>query len=375
MFRKLLTRNRRPGFRTGCLIVITFLVLLGLSQSIMRRAQLLASWPLENAGPLAASPTNEIFAVVGGPAVGPDQVEVKPRIYVGQPFPVQIRSSQNGQLTTVLEGRSINDVSFSIDGQLIASGGNEGLLRIWNTNDGTLVQTIEINDWIWAVAISPDNSLFAVGGSGFVELRRVDDGQLVHRFEDDGSWVQSVAFSPDGQFVAAKLGGFSPAIGPYSATIWRVSDGEVVRQLETHGDPTQFAFSPDGKKLAIAKRVSIGTADGTHDYGQVDIWNLETIAPHPMRILQTAAWIQFVAWTPDGESIVAANNAPLPGGFLGRWELTPYKCPIWVWRASDGKLLRAWRSPQSSLSGFAITPDGERLLTSGDESIHVWQLP
>jgi len=72
-----------------------------------------------------------------------------------------------------------------------------------------------------------------------------------------------VAFSPDGEFVAAT------SIGSPFATLWKTSTGGLVVQLKGQsGLITSAGFSTDGKLVVIA------STDGT-----VRVYSVEELAP------------------------------------------------------------------------------------------------
>ncbi|MEZ0011867.1 WD40 repeat domain-containing protein, partial [Kitasatospora sp. GAS206B] len=57
-------------------------------------------------------------------------------------------------------------------GQTLASAGNDGTVRTWDTHDHTLTATLTGHtDAVWSVAFSPDGQTLASGGSdGTVRL-------------------------------------------------------------------------------------------------------------------------------------------------------------------------------------------------------------
>src|SRR5579885_2214777 len=96
-------------------------------------------------------------------------------------------------------------LAFHPNRPLLASSSGDGALRIWDLTTGSArVLAKGGNAWLSGVACRPDGRLIAVGdGNGNVWLWDAASGRplpppIKHRFA-----VLAVAFSPDGQHVAA----------------------------------------------------------------------------------------------------------------------------------------------------------------------------
>jgi WD40 repeat protein len=106
--------------------------------------------------------------------------------------------------------------------------------KIGQLNDGSKVNS---------VAFSPDGTFLATGDdTGNVELWNVTTGRRVATF-DDRSSVYSVAFSPNGRTLATgdALGDVIP---------WDIASGTEVGPSLVDGNAVEsIAFSPDGRTL------------------------------------------------------------------------------------------------------------------------------
>ena len=122
---------------------------------------------------------------------------------------IWIYDAQTGEELDLLIGHTdwVRSVSFSPDGQTLASGGSfDGTIRLWEVSTGSHLRTLTGHtDWVRSVSFSPDGQTLASGGSfdGTIRLWEVSTGSHLHTLTRHTSWVYSVSFSPDGQTLAS----------------------------------------------------------------------------------------------------------------------------------------------------------------------------
>ena len=137
-------------------------------------------------------------------------------------------------------------LAFSPDGKTLASAMSLMILPsiIWRVSDGMLLRNLSRhNGRIDFLAFSPNGQILASGSEdGTVKLWRVVDGILLHSLKS-GGLVNPVAFSPDGKIIAAS--------GVYGLLLWRVSDGMLLRRIKGAYGAFSLIFSPDGKYIAM----------------------------------------------------------------------------------------------------------------------------
>jgi len=163
---------------------------------------------------------------------------------------VEIYDFSQKQLLKTLKGhiKKINTVTFSPDGKILASGSEDGQVRIsnWQAINSSLEECIEIAAAINTVAISAENQFLAIGSreSRILLLNLATRRKI--ELEGHSGAVCSLMFSPDGQFLAS--GSKDDTI-----KIWHVTTGELLHSFEGSScwlGVLSVSFSRDGQSLA-----------------------------------------------------------------------------------------------------------------------------
>lgn len=228
-------------------------------------------------GPVALSPDGELLA------------------WARQDYTIQLTRVADGKLLNTLEGHTfpVNKLRFSPTGDRLFSASMDTWVRIWDRN-GKLLDTFEptgadnLPNEIQGIGISPDGTMLgSVPFDGPAKVWNLDSKkEIVNLGVNGGDVTSDIAFSPDGQFVAAD------PIGQLS--LWRTSDWTTIWSGATS---MAFAFSPDSRFLAYSDM---------NDNYNVKLRSLE--GADETRILEKQqTFIYDLIFSPDGSLLASAG--------------------------------------------------------------------
>jgi WD40 repeat protein len=256
---------------------------------------------------------------------------------------VDIRDAETGESVRSFPGhdRDVNDVAFSRDGSMLATTGDDGAVRVWDTATGKQLRTLQgpRDAVVWGPSFSPDGSLLAASwqDKGLVRVLDVATGRTVHEI-GPLERPTSTSFSPDGKRLAM-------SVQPSVAVVVDVSSGEEVFTLRGHDRPvSDVEWSPDGRWIATS------SVDLT-----ARIWDAGT--GHPRFTLSGHTGSVMVGkWRPDSRRLVTGSE----DGTAKVWEITA--------DATRELLSLSAQGTRSGVAGLAFSPDGDRVMT-GEQAI------
>ncbi|MCA9213222.1 MAG: protein kinase, partial [Planctomycetales bacterium] len=235
----------------------------------------------------------------------------------------------------------ITRVAFSSDGRLLASGDNNGTLLLWATQSGELKLTINIGSPIMGIAFGPrDSTLFTAGNDRKIQRWDAQTGEIQQTLVGHTGSLTSIAISPDGSRLAS--GGFD-----HSLRLWDIGTAEPL----ILADCKTPAFSTDETKLASVDRKGI------------TIWNVASGLPITFLECRRASDVQF---HPNGRLLAALVNEVSETGT---------KSFINIWDAATGTIVKKLGNAQPGRARcLAFNSTGNLIAVCVENVVNVWHI-
>ncbi|KAF9124453.1 hypothetical protein BGX30_000930 [Mortierella sp. GBA39] len=241
------------------------------------------------------------------------------------------------------EGDIQRRLTYSLDGQRIATGSLSGQLQLWEAATATLERG---RKWkahpsvITSIAFSPDDRWIASSSRDrTVKLWDSRSGLLVSSFLNHMNYVNCVRFSPNGSYIAS-------ASHDRTLRLWEVNS--LRTGLDSHDTANLqlcAAYSPDGRQLIT------GSQDAPMRQFKADSGDVDFVFPDHLHDTKCTAFSQ------DGLQIAIGGSDQ---------EVT-------LWSVESRAASFVLRGHKSVVSTVAFSPCGRWLASGGyDSTVRLW---
>ena len=259
--------------------------------------------------------------IVGGVMFSPNGQTIMSR----ENMDFRLWDIDTGEFKASLEDTIGTDsITFNSDGTILF-GASRNELRLWDPDTGKIKMRLGIQSSYPRPVFSPDGQTIASArwNDSTIELWDPQTGQLKKALIGDPKYVKmimlsngipklvdypikpirSIAFSPDGQILAASSG--------HEIVFWDTDTGQQKTTLTGDGSFHSLLFSSDGRTLAAMYE------------SEIHLWHIDTTDIQKSEFRQTitgySSEVNSIAFSPDGQTLASGSE----DGTVLIWELEP----------------------------------------------------
>jgi len=248
----------------------------------------------------------------------------------------------NRSMFTLSHGDTVYDARYNTDGTRLVTAGGDGVVKIWDTVRGTLVQTLKkpradgTQSRYFTAAFSPDGKLVAAidTGGAVAHVWDVVSGAPLAELRNDASEFPSLVFSADSRWLAT-------------------SGGDDARVFDTHTwSRTLTLAGPHIRALSFdpaASRLLTGTADG-----DATIWEIPN-GVRSQHLREVGAPVRAVAFSPDGQFIATGGG----------------DSAVQIWDAKSGTLRNQIDTARTKILSIEFDRTSKLIAAAGDGRVAV----
>lgn len=310
------------------------------------------------------------------------------------------------ELTSFGHNAEVQCVAYSPDGRLIASGGPNHQINLWDASSGKLIRKLPSESSANHLAFTPSGQqlLTSWSNSGLIRVWDVATGEQLRTVETGMKRVRLFALTPDAKQLIvvasdSKYSWHSP-MGEETCRVWDFESGEKLREFTIQTASTEsISITADDKTLVT------GSANGViHVLNLETGQEFETLIGHrhsveglalnsdgtllasgstdqTIRLWDAKTWkslrvlkghnrsVTSIAYSPNGRILASGSGT-------SSYPLSPENSQkIRFWDVRTGKQIGAFTEFNTNTSALAFSPDGQRLVIAHDNTtLLVWDV-
>ena len=304
---------------------------------------------------------------------------------------IELWDLHSSELRTTFENPSgdVNSVVYHPNSRMFVTGDSEGVIRIWDIENGENQEFLRLQQRISKVAFSPDAMAIMCWSDGIIQLFETKTGKAISKLEDI-EHIDRFFFGPNWKLIVGEKN--------REIRIWDGESGKVKIKLDYPNWDKHYALSLDGKTIADTKN-----NDST--VRLLDIHTGEIINTFTGENLRSR--VQSIAFSPDGQTIAIASYGEvrlwdmdsgiqkvtlygkgffsnlqfsLDGHtFAARGYTSKRETGLYLWDIDStdlqkSKLKHFITGHNNKISCLSFSPDGQKLASGHDYLVRLWDV-
>jgi WD40 repeat protein len=312
-------------------------------------------FPKENIYSVAMSPNGGLAAL----GISPDSSEANNTLQ-SRIMLVDLQSLQTVMEWDVHAG-SLYDLTYSPDGNVIASAGRDSNVYLWDAKTGGMLGMITLPSNAEMIKYSPDGKF--IGVMTFSEMHMIDS----HSMQISASYPPiglTFSFSPDGKIIYTNGGGFEAMTGntifqfydPVDINPTIAPDGTI--SFDTPDSIDGFTLSQDGTYAVSYSSAPFEDTGITEHIYYLSVWDLKTQERLSRTRYVSNSLFNILGFSPDGKQLALNNGTE-----------------IWLLDTSTWQVASILAGHTNPILDLAFSPDGKKIISlSTDRTVRVWSL-
>ncbi|MEH2324257.1 MAG: AAA-like domain-containing protein [Nostoc sp.] len=231
----------------------------------------------------------------------------------------------------------LTNLIFSPDGKIIASGSDDGTVKLWHQNGTAIATLIGHKNKLRSISFSQDSKIIASASQdGTIKLWQ-RNGTLIKTLSGHHSWVISATFSADNTIASVSKDG--------TIKLWQLDDTLIKTIPLKSSAVTSATISNNGQIIAVG-----------NEEGNIELWKSD--GTFITTLLGHKGWVTSINFSQDGENIVSGSDDKT----------------IKLWKA-NGTLIRTFEGHTARINSVSFSRDGKTIASgSSDQTVKIWQL-
>jgi WD40 repeat protein len=257
---------------------------------------------------------------------------------------------------------SVYSLSFSDDGQWLASGGYR-VVKLWKRSAKTPNHSVKTDQQVVKSVVTSDGTILAEAGADHViRLRQLSDGKVLKELKGHtdlvtGIQIRSLSADSSNLDITKKLAALELVSVSKDQTvkIWNLTDGSLKYSLKTPSVLHAVLFNKDGSQILSAGVDSV-----------IRLWKNDPAL--------------YQDDSKPGKPVLEIKGHSKPVTALALVESTGTQIvsgsedgTVRLWNLADGKELKNLNH-QSPVTAVAVSSEGKRIASSGGNLVRLWNL-